>query len=107
MTVVGNDDDDDDCRARSAKLACPVVTNWLIQKNRSEQKAALTSARARSPPALLSRTAVVRLPASHTLGTATRRTRGTVAIGKTCRVSPETPEQEEQVRLFFKDVLKR
>eukprot|EP00903_Cladosiphon_okamuranus_P011860 g11141.t1 len=35
------------------------------------------------------------------------RTRGTVAIGKTCRVSPETPEQEEQARLFFKDVLKR
>ncbi|CAM9594319.1 unnamed protein product [Ectocarpus fasciculatus] len=35
------------------------------------------------------------------------RTRGTVAIGKSSRVSPETPEQEEQVRLFFKQVLNR
>ncbi|CAN0031965.1 unnamed protein product [Scytosiphon promiscuus] len=35
------------------------------------------------------------------------RTRGTVAIGKTCRVSPETEEQDQQVRLFFRQVLKR
>ena len=35
------------------------------------------------------------------------RTRGTVAIGKTCRVSPETPEQEDQVRMFFKEALNR
>lgn len=35
------------------------------------------------------------------------RCRGTVAIGKTSRVSPETEEQEDQVRLFFEKVLKR
>lgn len=35
------------------------------------------------------------------------RCRGTVAVGKTCRVSPETEEQEDQVRLFFEKVLKR
>lgn len=35
------------------------------------------------------------------------RTRGTVAIGKTSRISPETEGQEEQVRLFFETVLRR
>jgi len=48
-----------------------------------------------------------RSPYSISFSVAICRTRGTVAIGKTCRVSPETPEQEEQVRMFFKEALKR